>query len=140
MARFSFPLALVAIVFVFATGAAQAAQDHSWVSSTGSGTTCSRATPCGNFATAHDATNPGGIISVLDPGDYLQLFISKSLTIRAEGVDGGHSAAAIPVNWIVITTGPSDVVTLEGLHLNGGGITFDAGGISHVVPLRGHQR
>src|SRR5450631_89641 len=64
---------------------------HSWVSSTGSGTACTRAAPCQTFTTAQDATNAGGVISVLDPGDQFGVVITKSLTIRAEGVDGGET-------------------------------------------------
>jgi len=79
-----------AVTFVLTIGSAHAATiDHTWVSSTGSGTACTRAAPCSNFTAAQTATNAGGVISVLDSGDYGNLTITKSLTIRAEGVDGG---------------------------------------------------
>ena len=68
--RHLFACLAVALVSLLAAGSAYALNDHSWVSSTGSGTTCTRAAPCSNFSTAHDATNAGGVISVLDSGDY----------------------------------------------------------------------
>ena len=48
---------------------AQATVSRTFVSSTGMGTTCSRAQPCADFQTAHDATTSGGTIFCLDPGD-----------------------------------------------------------------------
>jgi hypothetical protein len=110
--------------------------DHSWVSaSIGSGTACTRTAPCSTFEAAFLVTNAGGVISVLDPGDYGGLNITKSLTIRAEGVDAGETSAATGAGvWIGVQAGASDVVTLEGLHLNGdGGINFVSGRHLHVV-------
>jgi hypothetical protein len=62
---------------------------HTWVSRTGVGTACTFAEPCASFATAQKVTLPGGVISVLDAGDYGSITVTKSITIRAEGVDGG---------------------------------------------------
>ncbi len=106
-----------------------------WVTSTGTGTACTRAQPCGDFDTAKFATNAGGVISVLDPGDYaLGMVITKSLTIRTEGVDGGATTAPTTGSLIIVQVGASEVVTLEGLHFNGsGGIQFNSGGQLHVV-------
>src|SRR5260370_41228996 len=92
---------------------------HSWVSSTGSGVACTRTAPCALFAFAQTVTNAGGVISVLDPGDYGGITITQSLTIRAEGVDGGATITGFGGVWITIQAGASDVVTLEGLHLSG---------------------
>ena len=60
----------VALASWLTASSAYALNDHSWVSSTGSGTACTRAAPCANFFVAQAATNAGGVISVLDPGDY----------------------------------------------------------------------
>jgi hypothetical protein len=115
-------------------GSAYALNNHSWVSSTGSGTACTRTAPCGDFSTAQDATAAGGVISVLDQFDELFiLLITKSITIRAEGVDGGATFTPFSSAWISVNAGPTDVITLEGLQLNGGGIEFFAGGRLHVV-------
>jgi hypothetical protein len=128
---------LVAVLASWLTaGSAYALNDHSWVSSTGSGTACTRAAPCQLFFTAQTATNAGGVISVLDPGDYSGgggIIITKSLTIRAEGVDGGGTSSVAGVAWIEVQAGANDVVTLEGLHFNGGGIVLFSAGHLHVV-------
>jgi hypothetical protein len=126
----------VALASWLTAGSAHALNDHSWVSSTGGGTACTRAAPCADFGTAIGATNAGGVISVLDSGDYGPPLITKSLTIRAEGVDGGQTVK--PSNsggfFIQISAGAGDVVTLEGLHFNGAtGIFFASGGHLHVV-------
>ena len=136
MQRFSLSLAGASAVlaFVLAAGSARAATiDHTWVSSTGGGTACTRAAPCGDFATAYSATNAGGVISVLDSGEYgtLTLFIQKSITIRADSVDGG----AVKVGngrWIVVNASASDVISLEGLHFAGAGIELDSGGSLYI--------
>jgi hypothetical protein len=124
----------VALASLLTAGSAYAQNTHSWVSSAGSGTACTRATPCVSFLTAQTVTNPGGVISVLDAGDYGFVIITKSLTIRAEGVDGGATFTPLNSFWIMIQAGPTDVVTLEGLHLDGlTGIQFNSGGHLHVV-------
>ena len=123
-----------AIVFVLMTGLAHAQNYQSWVSATGSGSTCSRSSPCADFSVAQSVTNPGGVVTVLDPSNsFIQFFVSKSLTIRAEGVDGGSAYTPFSGTWITINAGASDVVTLEGLHFSGSGITFTSGGQLHVV-------
>ena len=121
------------IAFVLTAGSAYAQQDHTWVSSTGSGTACTRVAPCADFATAQTATNAAGVISVLDPGDYGNVIITKSLTIRAEGVDGGRDVRRNCWIWFAVQAAANDVVTLEGLQLAGGGIRFISGGHLHVV-------
>jgi hypothetical protein len=125
----------VALASWLSAGSAFAQIPHTWVSSTGSGTACTRAAPCGTFIAAQNATDAGGVISVLDPfDDLLGLAITKSLTVRAEGVDGGETFMPAGGLWIAVDANATDVVTLEGLHLNGrGGIIFNSGGQLHVV-------
>ena len=65
---YAFVAALLASTFPDTS--AQALNARSWVSSTGSGTTCTRALPCAGFATAHDATIAGGTIHCVDGNDY----------------------------------------------------------------------
>jgi hypothetical protein len=124
----------VALASCLTAGSAYAQNAHSWVSaSTGTGTACTRTSPCVTFNTAENATNAGGVISVLDPGDYFGIFITKSLTIRAEGVDGGETLTPSGGFFIAVQVGPTEEVTLEGLHFNGAGILFLSGGQLHVV-------
>src|SRR5262245_26381896 len=49
---------------------AQATNVRSWVASNGSGSSCTRLAPCANFSTAATQTDPGGVISCVDAGDY----------------------------------------------------------------------
>ncbi len=133
MQRFSLPLASAsALVFIFAATPAHAQLVHTWVSSTGSGTTCSRIAPCANFGLAYNATAVGGVISVLDSGEFGSLAIAKSITIRAEGVDAGQIGGGTGSNWIFVNVAASDVVSLEGLHFTGGGIRLVSSGSLYI--------
>src|SRR5882757_1106367 len=60
---------------------AQAANTTSFVSSTGSGTACTRAIPCGDFGVAAAATATGGEIGCLDTGPIQGGSLTKSVTI-----------------------------------------------------------
>jgi hypothetical protein len=128
-------LALAGLLTAGSAHAQSAQIAHTWVSSTGGGTACTRAAPCANFRDAYAATAPGGVISVLDSGDYGGLTITKSLTVRAEGIDGGTTAIVNSSgNLIGVAAAATDSVTLEGLRFNGaGGVTFRTGGQLHVV-------
>jgi hypothetical protein len=126
----------VALASWFTAGSADAQVPHSWVSSTGNGTVCTRTAPCADFFTAQNATNAGGIISVLDPGDYGGLTITKSLTIRAEGADGGATSEITGGFWVAVNAGATDVVTLEGLHFSGAGGSILFVGGAHLEVVR----
>jgi hypothetical protein len=126
--------------FTFASwltaGSAYAQNAHSWVSGTGSGTVCTRTIPCATLTIAQAATIAGGVISVLDPADTngSGVTITKSLTIRAEYVDGGHGLGPNGGVWIFVSAGASDVVTLQGLNFSGAsGVIFNTGAHLHVV-------
>lgn len=129
MRMFALPLTIVGTILVPLLHAmpAQALNNKSWVSSTGGGSTCTRASPCGNLQTAHDQTNAGGEIGVIDSADYGALVINRAISIIAEGVDAtvisaGAGSAAIAISS---SMAPTDVVTLQGLIIDGLG----AGGI-----------
>jgi len=111
-----------------ASGAASAL-DHSWVSSAGIGTACTRVSPCATFGAALAVTSPGGIVSVLDSGDFgNNAFINASVTIRAESVDAGTTFIAGGGFEIKAQIASSDTVILEGLHFAGGAIQIVSGG------------
>jgi hypothetical protein len=100
--------------------AAPALPTRTWVSSLGDNNNpCSRAQPCRTFAGAISKTMAGGEISVLDPGGYDTITITKSITIMAEGFEGSILAGG--VNAITINAGATDVVTLSGLSFEGEG-------------------
>jgi hypothetical protein len=126
----------VALASWFTAGSADARVPHSWVSSTGNGTACTRTAPYADFFTAQNATNAGEVISVLDPGDYGGLTLTKSLTIRAEGVDGGATSEITGGFWVAVNAGASDVVTLEGLHFSGAGGSILFVGRAHLQVVR----
>jgi hypothetical protein len=103
---------------------------RTFVSGTGSGTSCTRTTPCATFQAAHDATDAGGEINCVDAGEFGAVTITKSITIDCTGAVG-----------TVATTTPSisinaagAVVRLRGLDIHGAGgsnagpgIAFHAG-------------
>lgn len=81
------------------------------------------ATPCRTFQTAHDNIAVGGEISVLDPGDYSPVHITKSMSI----INGGVGTAGVwqtPAGGdaVTIDAGATDKVALRGLSLRGGDI------------------
>jgi hypothetical protein len=80
---------------------------------------CSRTAPCKTFAGAISKTASGGEINVLDPGGYGTVTISKAITIRSDGPEGGITAAG--TNAIIVQAGASDNVYLTGLDLEGAG-------------------
>jgi hypothetical protein len=131
---------LLTTLFALPITPAQAQNQRSWVASYGSGSTCSRAAPCADFATALGQTNAGGEINCVDQGDFgsggAQLQITKSITIDCEGVQGRFGyiggGAAIAVN-----VAATDAVALRGLDIDGNGvansgIAFDGGAALHV--------
>jgi hypothetical protein len=129
---------LVTALFALPITPAQAANARSWVSSTGSGSACTRAAPCADFATALLQTNAGGEINCVDQGDFgsgaSQLFINQSITIDCEGVQGrvGYTGGST-----AIVVNATNAVTLRGLDIDGNGtaafgIGFPGGAALHV--------
>src|SRR5262249_19627909 len=77
------PLLLTAVV---AVPAAHAQATRTWVSGVGDDANpCSRTAPCKTFAGAISKTAAGGEISVLDPGGFGVVTITKSITISGDG-------------------------------------------------------
>jgi hypothetical protein len=79
---------------------------------------CSRTAPCKTFAGAISKTAAGGEIDALDPAGYGAVTITKAITIDG----GGGQVASVLVsgtNGIVVQAGPSDVVILRNLRING---------------------
>ena len=104
---------------MFCSAPASAQASRTWVSGTGSdGNPCSRAQPCQTFAAALTATAAGGEISVLDPGGFGSVTITKSVSIYNDGV-GTAGIVTAGTNAIVINAGANDVINLRGLTLNG---------------------
>jgi hypothetical protein len=93
---------------------------RTWVSGVGDDANpCSRTAPCKTFAGAISKTAAGGEISVLDPGGYGAVTITKSITINGAAAHAGILASL--TNGIVIAAAATDVVKLLHLQVNGAG-------------------
>jgi hypothetical protein len=112
-----------AFMFLLPAAPAQAQATRTWVSGVGDDANpCSRTAPCKTFAGAISKTAVKGEISVLDPGGFGAVTITKSISIIAEGSEGSILAAL--TNGIIINiTNPADdgVVNLHGLFIEGAG-------------------
>jgi len=117
--------ALLVTSFILALAtAAQAQATRTWVSGVGDDLNpCSRTAPCKTFAGAISKTAKDGEISVLDPGGYGAVTITKSIYINGTHGAGYGSIIASLVNGIIINiTDAADVrkaVRLRALDING---------------------
>jgi Right handed beta helix region len=100
------------------TSLAHAQATRTWVSGVGDDANpCSRTAPCKTFAGAISKTAAAGEISVLDPGGYGQVTITKSIIINGEGTLAGIVASGAGI----IINGANVVATLRNLSLVGVG-------------------
>lgn len=105
---------------ILGTSLASAQATRTWVSGVGDDVNpCSRTAPCKTFAGAISKTAEGGEISVLDPGGFGTVTITKSITISGVGVNA--SILGTGSYGITVNAGPEDVVTLKNLQINGSG-------------------
>src|SRR5687767_3096435 len=126
---------------VLASGAAmlmlaapvQAQATRTWVSGVGDDVNpCSRTAPCKTYAGAISKTATGGEISVLDPGGYGTLTVTKAITVDGGSGAGWGSTLFSSVNGFVInitTNLLTDKVILRNLSINGAGTTLGVDGI-----------
>lgn len=130
--RISFLLGLTLLLIVTS---AHAQPQQTWVSAFGNDDNdCNRMAPCRTFAVAISKTAARGEISVLDPGDFGPVTITKSITIN-----GGSTLAGIQVSGAsgvnVNVASPDDpgFVILRGLSINGdGGLVSSLHGIRYL--------
>lgn len=117
--------ALFVVTFMLVVAsAAQAQATRTWVSGVGDDVNpCSRTAPCKTFAGAISKTAKDGEISVLDPGGYGAVTITKSIYINGTHGAGYGSIVASLVNGVIINiTDVNDVrkaVRLRALDING---------------------
>ncbi len=131
-------LVRVSFALLFAIGAvsASAQATRTWVSGVGDDANpCSRTAPCKTFAGAISKTAAGGEISVLDPGSYGAVTITKSIVINGTGNLAGILASG--TNGIVVNAGVNDVVTIRDISIECtstglDGIRFLGGAALHV--------
>ena len=102
---------------------------RTWVSGVGDDANpCSRTAPCKTFAGAISKTASLGQISVLDPGGYGAVTITKSITIDGAGTLGSilHSG----VQGVIVNALTTDTVILRNLQFDGSGTTIGTNAIS----------
>ena len=96
------------------------AQTRTWVSGVGDDLNpCSRTAPCKTFAGAISKTQAGGEISVLDPGGFGTITITKAITINGDGTLAGILSAG--TTGVIVNAGVNDRVVLRNISINGGG-------------------
>ena len=109
---------VAAALFVLFSSSAYAQATRTWVSGVGDDANpCSRTAPCKTFAGAISKTAAGGEISVLDPGGFGGVTITKSITINNVGGEAGVLVSG--TNAIIINAAATDRVTLRGLNIEG---------------------
>ena len=142
MRRISLSLTFAATSFalVLQAAPAHAQAARTWVSGVGDDANpCSRTAPCKTFAGAISKTAAGGEISVLDPGGFGAVTITKSISITNDGA-GEAGILASGTNAIIVNAAASDVVNLRGIIIDGAplavpglnGIRFLAGKALHI--------
>jgi hypothetical protein len=116
--------ALLVVTFVLALASAAQAQTRTWVSGVGDDLNpCSRTAPCKTFAGAISKTAKDGEISVLDPGGYGTVTITKSIYINGtHGAGYGSILSTLTTGININITDVNDVrkaVRLRALDING---------------------
>lgn len=116
-------LAVLAVCLTFSS-LAQAQATRTWVSGVGDDANpCSRTAPCKTFAGAISKTAASGEISVLDPGGFGAVTITKAITINGDGTLAGILASL--TNGIIVNAGVNDKVIIRSVSLNGAGNGLD---------------
>jgi hypothetical protein len=114
----AFWVAILALMLAIAPAQAQATR--TWVSGVGDDINpCSRTAPCKTFAGAISKTAAGGEISVMDPGGFGAVTITKAITISGDGT--AASVLNAGTNGIVVSAGAADRVVLRNLSIDGAG-------------------
>ena len=110
---------MIALLAALSPAVVHAQATRTWVSGVGDDANpCSRTAPGKTFAGAISKTAAGGEIDCLDPGGFGAVTLTKSITLDG----GGGQVASILVagtNGININAGPSDVIIIRNLRLQG---------------------
>jgi hypothetical protein len=115
---FSKAMLVLAALFAISATPALAQATRTWVSGVGDDVNpCSRTAPCKTFAGAISKTAAGGEINVLDPGGFGALTITKSITIRSDGIEAGILVPG--TNGIVINAAATDRIVIDGIDFEG---------------------
>lgn len=124
-AQFFVTLFALTVLTLGTSAVANAQATRTWVSGVGDDANpCSRTAPCKTFAGAISKTAASGEISVLDPGGFGGVTITKSITINGEGTLAGILSAGttgVIVNDGASATPGTAIVYLKFISINGGG-------------------
>src|SRR6476661_3964160 len=102
----------VFVIVLACSSFAQAQATRTWVSGVGDDANpCSRTAPCKTFAGAISKTATGGEISVLDPGGFGAVTITKAITINGDGTLAGILASG--TNGINVAATATDKVIIN---------------------------
>jgi len=122
--------AAVVLASVVQVAPAAALPTRTWVAKSGDDhNPCTVTAPCATLQAAHLNTAPGGTISVLTPGDYGPVLISKAINITNDAV-GEAGILSGGSSGVTIQAGSGDVVSMRGLVIDGQGA---ASGFSGIV-------
>jgi Right handed beta helix region len=111
-------LIVIALLVSAIAVTASAQATRTWVSGVGDDANpCSRTAPCKTFAGAISKTANHGEISVLDPGGFGAVTITKSMTI--DGTGQVSSILAASVTGVIINATSTDRIYLKNLTING---------------------
>ncbi len=120
---------LIAVLVTGFSTLAHAQATRTWVSGVGDDVNpCSRTAPCKTFAGAISKTANCGEISVLDPGGFGTVTITKSMTLNGTGTLASILAAGtngINVNDSATGTPNTIVVVVRDISINGACTGFD---------------
>jgi len=132
--------ATLALGLLLVATSAHAQAARTWVSGVGDDANpCSRTAPCKTFAGAISKTQAKGTISVLDPGGFGAVTITKSITIDGGGIVG--SILASNTTGVIVNAAATDVVRLRNISIDGAGtgidgVRFLAGGALIIENVR----
>ncbi|MBC7931041.1 MAG: hypothetical protein H7Z38_10820 [Rubrivivax sp.] len=131
--RFTLKACAFLMLVLACSSVANAQATRTWVSGVGDDVNpCSRTAPCKTFAGAISKTATGGEISVLDPGGYGTLTITKAITVDGGTGAGWGSTLFSSVNGFIVnitTNLTTDKVILRNLSINGAGTTLGVDGV-----------
>ena len=119
------------VLAVLLTVPVHAQATRTWVSGVGDDANpCSRTAPCKTFAGAISKTAPNGEISVLDPGGFGALTITKSITLNGDGTLA--SVLVSGTNAIIVNPGAGGRVIIRNISFQGLGT-----GVNAIIILSG---
>jgi hypothetical protein len=126
----SITLASIAILAAVLALQGAPAQAQTWVSGGGSNVgTCPRSAPCATYTYAFSQANTGGEIFCLDPGNFGELLITKSISVVCDHTVGNVSAT--DSSGFVINAPAGSTVTLKGQYI-GCRVTTASGGFAGI--------